>query len=180
MKTILATLALVFAAAPVTASDAVQEETIQGIRYHTIAYDGQFNRDNARQGAWRKALNECDARGGYMTEFHAGATTNIIGLAYGIRQEAYATCLDAQPAGMPPVAWTQSIVTDITVTTEPRLTLSATGDKRAAYTGVRGRAAAYCMAQGQHVEQLSIGMQASPRGGNEVTVIAHLACAPAI
>lgn len=180
MKILLTCLALALTAAPAFASEAVQEEAIQGIRYHTVAYDGTFNRDNARRSAWQKAVTECDSRGGYMTEFHAGATASIVGLAYGIRQEAYATCLGARAASEGPVGSILPIVTDVSVQTSPRLRLSARGPKLAAYTGVRAKAYEYCTSRGEHVEQLSIGFQPTFGKEGEATVAAHLACAPAI
>ncbi|MGN6478986.1 hypothetical protein [Luteibacter sp.] len=181
MKTLLTAVALTLATAPAIARDStIQAETISGIRYHTVATDASFNRDNARKEAWAKAVNECDIRGGYMTEFHAGATTTIIGMPYGTRQEAYATCRTDQPAARGEGIIFDDALPAASVTGAPRLTVSATGSQRGAYLAVRNKAVAHCATRGEHVEQLGIGMSKELQRDGVYSVTAHLACAPAM
>ncbi|UPG93976.1 hypothetical protein [Luteibacter aegosomatissinici] len=185
MNAIRTTLALA-AIASATTAHAVPRNTygpaeeVIGVRYHVVGFDKGFKHDAARAQAFKKAMDECHSREGYMTDFQAGATQTVITIQNGVAEPAYATCrtniVEPKREGV-----FLAVIPEARVDFAGGIRITATGALSQAYYAVINKAPQVCQAGGEQVKHVGIGFErAENQPPGTMVATADVTCSPAV
>lgn len=130
------------------------------------------------EALWAATMKNCDARGGYLAEYHDGFKRKYVDTREGgVRSNAYATCridVPEEPAltgSEPTPLATIALGTGLDGT---KGLVEASGNKRLAYLAVREKVFQTCLDNDRRVRFMSVATTPKPNG--DTTVEARFAC----